>query len=94
MRWVHARYCARQESGHASQLEVAQAEVELANAQSDLTDATRARGLPTLPSTIGLEKKTNPFLRPSSPEIRRSLGLEAAKDVDVFAETRRRKDVF
>jgi hydroxyacylglutathione hydrolase len=56
--------------------------------------ATRAQGRPTLPSNIGLEKKTNPFLRPTSPEIRRILGLETANDVDVFAETRRRKDVF
>lgn len=56
--------------------------------------ATRAAGRPTLPSTIALEKKTNPFLRPHSPEIRRSLGLQAAKDVEVFAEARRRKDNF
>jgi len=56
--------------------------------------AMRAEGRPTLPSTMGLEKKTNPFLRPDSPEIRRSLGLEAADNVAVFAETRRRKDNF
>jgi hydroxyacylglutathione hydrolase len=54
----------------------------------------RAKGLPTLPSTIGWEKDTNPFLRPASPEIRRNLGLESAPDVDVFAEARRRKDGF
>jgi hydroxyacylglutathione hydrolase len=56
--------------------------------------AVRAKGLPTIPSTIGLEKKTNPFLRAASPEIRRSLDLEAAGDIEVFAETRRRKDTF
>jgi hydroxyacylglutathione hydrolase len=56
--------------------------------------ATRAAGGVTLPSTIGAENKTNPFLRPDSPEIRRTLGLENASDVDVFAETRRRKDTF
>jgi hydroxyacylglutathione hydrolase len=56
--------------------------------------AVRAKGLPTIPSTIGLEKKTNPFLRAASPEIRRSLDLQAARDIDVFAETRRRKDTF
>jgi hydroxyacylglutathione hydrolase len=56
--------------------------------------AIRAEGRPTLPSTIGLEKKTNPFLRTRSAEIRRTLGLEAADDVEVFAETRRRKDKF
>jgi hydroxyacylglutathione hydrolase len=57
-------------------------------------DAARAKGEPTIPSTIGLEKQTNPFLRPDSPELRRSLGMEGASDVDVFAETRRRKDNF
>jgi hydroxyacylglutathione hydrolase len=56
--------------------------------------AARALGRPTLPSAMGIEKKTNPFLRPHSPEIRRTLGMESAKDVEVFAETRRRKDVF
>jgi hydroxyacylglutathione hydrolase len=56
--------------------------------------AVRAQGRATLPSTIALEKKTNPFLRPSSAEIRRVLGLQAASEVEVFAETRRRKDSF
>ena len=28
--------------------------------------AARAKGQPTIPSTIGLEKQTNPFLRPQS----------------------------
>ena len=54
----------------------------------------RAEGKPTIPSTMGLEKKTNPFLRAASPEIRRVLGLENADNVAVFAETRKRKDVF
>lgn len=54
----------------------------------------RAAGQPTVPSTIGLEKATNPFLRPDSPEIRANLGLASAPDVEVLAETRRRKDRF
>ncbi len=57
-------------------------------------DGLRAKGTPTVPSTIGLEKQTNPFLRPDSPEIRRSLGLLHADEVDVFAEMRKRKDNF
>jgi hydroxyacylglutathione hydrolase len=57
-------------------------------------DAARAKGAPTIPSTIGLEKKTNPFMRPNSPELRRTLGLENASDVEVLGETRRRKDNF
>jgi hydroxyacylglutathione hydrolase len=55
---------------------------------------TRAKGLPTIPATLGEERKTNPFLRPASAEIRQILELEDASDVEVFAETRRRKDVF
>jgi hydroxyacylglutathione hydrolase len=57
-------------------------------------EACRSRGEPTIPSTIGLERRTNPFLRPSSAELRATLGLQAASLVEVFAETRRRKDVF
>lgn len=54
----------------------------------------RAAGRPTVPSTIGLEKATNPFLRPASPELRATLGLLAASDVEVLAETRKCKDTF
>lgn len=57
-------------------------------------EGARARGVPTIPSTIALEKQTNPFLRTRSPEIRKTLGLEDASDLAVFAETRRRKDSF
>ena len=57
-------------------------------------DEKRARGEWTVPTTIGLEKKTNPFLRAASPDLRRTIGLEAAADVEVFAETRKRKDNF
>lgn len=54
----------------------------------------RDRGEATLPTTIGLEKRTNPFLRPDDLTIRKLLDMENASDADVFAEIRRRKDVF
>lgn len=57
-------------------------------------DEKRARGEWTVPTSIGLEKATNPFLRAASIDLRRMVGLEAAEDVDVFAETRKRKDNF
>jgi hydroxyacylglutathione hydrolase len=57
-------------------------------------DELRNQGLPTIPSTIGLELKTNPFLRPDSPELRQAMSMETANVIDVFAETRRRKDMF
>ena len=48
----------------------------------------------TIPSTIGLEKKTNPFLRPDSKEIQKTLGLEGAGLISVFAKIRELKDNF
>ena len=61
-------------------------------ARMDEVVANRQAGKPTVPSTMGLEKKTNPFLRPDSAEIRKSLGMEKAGDVAVFGEIRARKD--
>jgi hydroxyacylglutathione hydrolase len=55
-------------------------------------EALRGAGRATLPTTIGIEKATNPFLRPDDKAIRARLGMEDATDADVFAELRRRKD--
>ena len=60
-------------------------------------DDLRARGLPTLPTTIGVEKATNPFLRCAAPEV-----IEAARTrsggtgspVEVFAAIREWKNIF
>jgi len=57
-------------------------------------EALRAKGAPTIPSTMALEKKTNPFLRADSAEIRKTLGMEDAGNAEVFGELRRRKDSF
>jgi hydroxyacylglutathione hydrolase len=57
-------------------------------------EALRAKGEPTIPSSIGLEKRTNPFLRTGSAEIRAALKMETADDIALFAEIRRRKDAF
>ena len=54
----------------------------------------RAAGRPSMPSTMKLEKIVNPMLRPDSPAIRKTLGMEKADDVQVFAEVRRRKDSY
>jgi hydroxyacylglutathione hydrolase len=50
--------------------------------------------MPTVPSTIGVELATNPFLRAVRPEMRHALSMDGAMDVEVFAELRRRKDGF
>lgn len=50
--------------------------------------------LPTVPSLLGVEKATNPFLRADDPGFAASLGLADAPAAAVFAEIRRRKDEF
>ena len=57
-------------------------------------EALRAQDLPTVPTTIGLERATNPFVRPMSEDLQATIGLSGADLVSVFAETRKRKDNF
>lgn len=54
----------------------------------------RDRNEMTLPTTIGRELETNPFLRWDDPDIRKTIGMENASDAEVFTEIRRRKDNF
>lgn len=55
----------------------------------------RARNMPTVPSSLGQEKAVNPFLRADVAAVKRVVGLdEGADPAQVFAEIRRRKDVF
>jgi hydroxyacylglutathione hydrolase len=56
--------------------------------------ALRAAGKATLPTTIGREKRTNPFLRADNPGIRARLGMKEAPAAAVFGEIRKRKDSF
>ncbi|MGH8672579.1 MAG: hydroxyacylglutathione hydrolase C-terminal domain-containing protein, partial [Burkholderiales bacterium] len=60
--------------------------------------ALRARGLPTLPSAIGTEKRTNPFLRCGERGIRAAasayIGHALDNPVDVFAALRAWKNSF
>lgn len=51
-----------------------------------------AAGKPTLPTRIGVELETNPFLRPQSPAIRQRLGMQSSPDWQVFGEVRERKN--
>jgi len=54
-------------------------------------DALRADGKATVPSTIAEELATNPFFRASDPDIRRTLDMNEASDLDVFTEIRKRR---
>ena len=55
-------------------------------------DRLRAAGKPTLPTTLGLELETNPFLRPSSPAIQKRLGMAGKPEWQIFGEIRERKN--
>jgi hydroxyacylglutathione hydrolase len=57
-------------------------------------EATLAAGGHTAPTTLGIERHTNPFLRPDDAAIRKHLGMEKAEDWEVFGEIRARKDTF
>lgn len=60
-----------------------------------LTAELRGAGRFTTPTTIAVEKQTNPFLRIWSVPLRQRLGLsERANEDEVFAALRRAKDNF
>jgi len=61
-------------------------------ARAEEAQRLRASGLPTVPTEIGLELDTNPFLRPQVASIRTRLGMTAAADWQVFGEIRERKN--
>lgn len=63
-------------------------------ARAKEVDRLRAAGRPTIPTTVAEERATNPFLRPDSHDLRVTVGLTAAGDVEVFAKTRAMKDAF
>ncbi len=52
----------------------------------------QAQGLPTVPSTIKIERAINPFFRPESPTIQNKLGLSTSDLVAVFKCIRETKD--
>ena len=54
----------------------------------------RLEGRPTLPTTIGRECATNPFLRADVAAVKAALGMSDRPDAEVFAEIRARKDRF
>ena len=56
--------------------------------------ALRAAGTPTIPTILGVEKATNPFLRADVPAVQAALGLGGRSATEVFAAIRRGKDNF
>jgi len=67
---------------------------QLLMARRAAVDAARARGEATVPSLLGEEKQTNPFLRADLPGVQKAVGMVGQDPALVFAEVRHRKDVF
>ncbi len=65
------------------------------NIRSTEVKRLRAANQPTIPVSMGMEKRTNPFLRADQPAMAAAMGLE--RDIDpsvVFAALRKAKDNF
>ncbi|MEO8417806.1 MAG: hydroxyacylglutathione hydrolase [Methylophilaceae bacterium] len=56
--------------------------------------ATRLAGKPTLPSSIGLELETNPFLRCETKAIQLASGVKSANPIEVFAAIREMRNHY
>lgn len=58
----------------------------------------RQQNVPTLPTTVQLEKQVNPYLRVSEPQmakaVQRKTGSVPGNDIETFAAVRRLKDQF
>lgn len=62
--------------------------------RSKKIDDARSKNEPTVPSLLGDEKATNPFLRVDDSVLAANVGLAGKDPVSVFAEVRARKDNF
>lgn len=63
-------------------------------ARMDRVNAMRAAGTPTMPSTIGEEIATNPFMRAKEPALAAACTMTGKPPPEVLGEIRRRKDNF
>lgn len=89
-------YCAHEytESNARFALELQQALPRLRE-RVDAIKHIRSESRPTVPTILGHELETNPFLRADSDELREAAKLpKGAPPVEVFAEVRRMKDNF
>lgn len=61
-------------------------------ARLEEVEALRAKGAPTLPTTLARELATNSFLRSDQAAVKQALGMADQPDAAVFAEIRARKN--
>jgi hydroxyacylglutathione hydrolase len=85
-------YCAHEYTASNARFALSVDKGPALKARADAVFAARERGEWTVPTTIGLEKATNPFLR--APLLAANVGKAGAPDYEAFAAVRAAKDAF
>lgn len=85
-------YCAHEYTASNARFALSVDDSAALKDRAEAVFAARERGEPTVPTTIGLEKATNPFLR--APQLAGRVGAEGRGDAQAFAAVRQAKDMF
>jgi hydroxyacylglutathione hydrolase len=85
-------YCAHEYTAANARFALSVDDAPALQARAAQVFAARERGEPTVPTTIGLEKATNPFLR--APALAARVGAAGKPADQAFAAVRAAKDVF
>ncbi|HEY0438114.1 MAG TPA: hydroxyacylglutathione hydrolase [Phenylobacterium sp.] len=85
-------YCAHEYTASNARFALSVDDAPELKARAEAIFAARERGEPTVPTTIGLEKATNPFLR--APVLAGRVGAAGEPDYMAFGAVRAAKDVF
>jgi len=85
-------YCAHEYTASNARFALSVDDGAALRARAEEVFAARERGEWTVPTTIGLEKATNPFLR--APQLAARVGKAGAPDYEAFAAVRAAKDSF
>jgi len=85
-------YCAHEYTASNARFALSVDAAPALKTRAEAVFAARERGEWTVPTTIGLEKATNPFLR--APLLAAAVGKAGAPDYEAFAAVRAAKDSF
>jgi hydroxyacylglutathione hydrolase len=85
-------YCAHEYTASNARFALSVDDDPTLKRRADEVFAARQRGEPTVPTTIGLERATNPFLR--APKLAARVGAAGRPDHEAFGAVRAAKDSF
>ncbi len=85
-------YCAHEYTASNARFALSVDPSAALKARAEAVFAAREKNQPTVPTTIGLEKATNPFLR--APALAANVGAAGKPDYEAFGAVRAAKDSF